>query len=337
MRIKSLFKDFYVLIAIAVSIVLCLGLIFALWQKNETTEGFSNILNSHILVFISISGALSAILLFFLVKFSLGLKTNKIKAIGQLGKLTQKMHNFRTIADLLLKSNIWLPGLKEYIEKEYANLTYFELKEFYKGKSKQAIEFLQENHHFGDTENLYLEMKSLLLASPKDKHIPENIDYPTFYNEDLIEKWAEHKCGMDLWYAFGYKYGTYKDSIKLDAVFERHQEKILALANSIDGEEFEDASFNEVFFAKLWEYMAKDVIPRLNQFQGQIVKKLPDFSQFLYLTFLLLVIFGVLLPLSHLLLGFAAFVLILGYSVVLSTVFFIAITFLIFLSGEVSQ
>ncbi len=337
MRNKSSKKDFYCTIALVISVVLCAGLIFLVYKKSETTVGFDSILKSLTTIFIAVSGLLSAILMIFLATSAMALKSSKAKIISKISKTTQKMHNFRSIAEIMFNSNIWLPGLKDYIEKEFAELSYFEVKEFYKGKSRLAIEFLQQTHHYGETENIYLELKSLLMTDPKEKLIPEIINYPISYSSSIIQKWTEHKCGSGLWYVFGYKYGNYKQSLNLEAVFDRHQEKILTLANTIDNDVFEDSSFNEVFFSKLWEYMTKEVIPKLNQFQSQIDRKAPRLLRYLYIIFLLLMVFGVLLPLIYLMLGFSSWAIIVGYSIVISTIFYISITFHVFLSNEVNQ
>ena len=239
---KLSFKDWYSIIAFAISGAICAGLIFLLYDKYLNSLGFEDNLKKLTSIYIGISGFLSAILMVFLAASAMRQKLFKAKIIHKISKTTQKMHNFRTIAEILFNSNIWLPGLKDYMEKDYADLTYFDVKEFYKGKSKLAIEFLQETHHFGETENLYLELKSLLMTDPKDKHIPETINYPIFYDNDIIEKWVEHKSGSGLWYVFGYKFGNYKESLNFEAVFERHREKILTLANTIDNDIFEKSS-----------------------------------------------------------------------------------------------
>ncbi|HBL79355.1 MAG TPA: hypothetical protein DDZ79_05175 [Aequorivita sp.] len=334
---KLSFKDWYSIIAFAISGAICAGLIFLLYDKYLNSLGFEDNLKKLTSIYIGISGFLSAILMVFLAASAMRQKLFKAKIIHKISKTTQKMHNFRTIAENLFNSNIWLPGLKDYMEKDYADLTYFDFKEFYKGKSKLAIEFLQETHHFGETENLYLELKSLLMTNPKDKHIPETINYPIFYDNDIIEKWVEHKCGSGLWYVFGYKFGNYKESLNLEAVFERHREKILTLANTIDQDKFENSSFNEIFFSKLWEHLTKDVIPKLSQFQSHINRKTPRLIYYLYIVFFLLMVFGVLLPLTYLMLGFSVLAIIVGYSIVISTIFYVAVTFHIFLSKEVNR
>jgi hypothetical protein len=267
----------------------------------------------------------------------MALKKNRTSAVGSLSTITKKMHDFRSIVELLMRSKMWLPGLKENVDEEYDGLTFFEVKEFYKGKSKLAIEFLQENHNFSETENLYLELKSLLMTSTKDKKVIEEVYYPQIYNKDILEKWLEHKCGSGLWYYFGYKFGSFKEALNLDAVFERHQDKIMVLANTIDSTAFEDSSFNEVFLSKLGEYMSKEVMPKLYQFQAATNNKLPKILRYLYVIFLIISIFGILLPLSYLLFNLPAIVLIISYSIVVSVVFYITTTVYQFLNIEMQN
>lgn len=334
---KSFFKDLYSLIPLVFSGILCIALIFILWQKGNSNPEFSSTLTSISTIFISISGFLAAIIMVYLASSALGLKNNRVLAMDGLSKITQKMHHFREIVSILLQSKMWLPGLKEYIDDEYEGLTFFEVKEFYKGKSKLAIEFLQENHHYGDTENLYLELKSLLMNKAKDHKVPKNIQYPKIYDKGILEKWLEHKCGSGLLYYFGYKFGIYKETLDIEAVYERHQDKIMALANSIDPETFEDSSFNEVFLSKLGDYMANDVMPKLYQFQDSVNTNLPSLLNYLYFIFLFLVVFGVMLPLGFLLFNLPLLLLIISYASVVSIIFFLATSFYPFLTKEINS
>ncbi|WP_432411042.1 hypothetical protein [Rasiella sp. SM2506] len=337
MKKKSLVQDVYAVIPLVFSGVLCIALIFLLKQKETAAPGFAAQLSDLATLFIGISGFTAALIMVYLANATMRLKSVKDAAIDNLTGITQKMHHFRNIIDILYRSKMWLPELKDYIDEEFEGLTFFEVKEFYKGKSKLAIEFLQESNSFEDTENLYLEMKSLLMTSPRDKRIPESITYPTSYSKDIVSKWLEHKCGSGLWYYFGYKFGIFKEALDLEAVFERHQEKIMLLANSIDSEHFEDSSFNEVFLSRLGEYMNKEVVPKLFQFQDNVGKGLPPMMRYLYAIFVSMAFFGVLLPLFFLLFSLPAIILIISFSFVVSTIFFISTTFYQFLHREVSS
>jgi len=270
----------------------------------------------------------------YLAFLAMNLKSTRSTAIEALSKITEKMNLFREIVEILLRSKIWLPGLREYIDEEFEGLTFFDVKEFYKGKSKLAIEFLQENSQFEETENLYLELKALLMTDAKQKKLSETIRYPNVYDQEIVAKWIEHKCGSGLWYYFGYKYGDYKDALDFNKVYERHQDKIMTLANTMDQEAFQDSSFNEVFLAKLGEYMTKEVIPKLFQIQHKTGKRLPEMVTYLYGIFLSLVIFGVLLPIAHLLFALPPISLIFSIAIVCSVIFFIAISFYPFILRE---
>ena len=337
MRNRPIYKDLFTIIPLVFSGILCIGLIFLLLQKTSNSPDFTQQLSELSIVFISISGFLSAIIMVYLASSVIGLKAKGGSAMDDLSKITQKMHNFRTIVELLMNSKMWLPGLKEYIDDEFTGLTFFDVKEFYKGKSKLAIEFLQENQNYADTETLYLELKSLLLTNLKDKKIIGDISYPATYSKEMVGKWLEHKCGSGLWYYFGYKFGTYKEALDIEAVFERHQDKIMMLANTIDSEEFEDSSFNEVFLSKLGEYMSKEVMPKLYQFQKNVGSRIPKIIHYLYIIFLFLVLFGVLLPLLFLLFNLPIFTLVLSFAFVVSVIFYIATTFYQFLNDEINK
>jgi len=334
MKKKSLIKEILAVIPLVFSGLMCIAIVFVLRQKLSEDISFMETLSNISTTIISISGFLAAIIMVYLASTVMSLKTARNSVVNELSTAVKKMNDFRSIIELLLRSKLWLPRLKEYIDEEYSGLTFFEVKEFYKGNSKLAIEFLQEKHDFAETENLYLELKSLLYTSHRDKKVSETISQPKVYDQKLIEKWLEHKCGSGLWYFFGYKYSVFKDALDLDKVYERHQDKIMTLALSIDNEAFEDSSFNEVFISKLGEYMTKEILPKLFQYQERIGQKVPKIMQYLYSIFMVLIIFGVLLPIITTLLGLSSIFLIVSVAVVISIIFFIATSFYQFLSSE---
>ncbi len=337
MKNKSLLKDLYTLIPFVLSGLLCIGLVFLLLDKVYENPDFVAKLEDISTVFITLSGFIAALLMMYLAFSTLTIKSRKSSVINNLESVTQQMHNVRRIIELLLRSNIWLQGLKEYIDYEFSGLTYFDVKEFYKGRSKQAIDFLQENNHFGDTETLYLELKSLLMTRAKEKRLPRSLVFPTVYGRDVVLKWIEHKCGSGLLYYFGYKYGVFKEMLDLNEVSEISQEKIMKLALEIDKEHFEDSSFNEVFLSKLGDYLTKDIVPQLFQLHHKASTGFTGVMKYVYALFTLLIIFGVLTPLIYLLFTIPVLFLIISYAFVISIIFFITTTFYGFLTNEINS
>lgn len=337
MKNQSLLKNIYTFIPLLISGLLFIFLVFYLQQKVEINPSFIKKIEEKTTFFIGISGFLSLFIIIYLISASILLKNYRTKIIISLREVTEKMHNFRRIVQLLLQSKMWLPGLKEYLDGEYSGLTYFDVKEFYKGKSKLAIEFLQENHHYGDTENLYLELKSLLITKPKEKKVPKVLQFPKIYSNEIVEKWMEHNCSSGLLYYFGYKYGIYKDTLDYNTVYERNQEKIIMLANTIDSEVFEDSTFNEVFLSKLGDYMSSQVLQELYQIKDNGGSKLPQNIQSIYLLFLALTTLGVLLPLSYLVFSLPILALVISFAFVISSIFFITIAVYPFLNREINS
>jgi hypothetical protein len=337
MKKDSFFRDFYAVLPLVLSGLLFIALFLLLNSRFKADANFATLLKDLNGLFIALAGLTALFLLFFIVLTVLQLKNRKGSSQNRLEVFTQKMHNIRSIVDILYRSKMWKPGLKEYIDDEFEGLTFFEVKEFYKGKSKLAIEFLQEKNQFEDTENLYLELKSLLMTSPRQKEIPENISYPQVYDPAIVEKWMEHKVGSGLWYYFGYKYAVYKEALDFEAVFERHQDKVMKLANEIDREAFEDSSFNEVFLSKLGEYLTKQIVPQLLQYNLRATGSLPKAVRSWFILILLLVLAGIFPILAFLLFGLAFIFLIGSYSLILAVLFYLTTSLYGYLRGELSD
>jgi hypothetical protein len=337
MKNKSLLKDFYTLMPFVLGGLVCIGLVVILYDKVVKNPNFITTLESISFVFMAISGFLAIFLMAYLVFSSLTIKNRKSAVINNLEVVTQQMHTARRIIEILLKSNLWLPGLKEYVDHEFSGLTYFDVKEFYKGKSKLAIEFLQDNNHFGDTETLYLELKSLLMTRAKEKRLSRKLVFPNVYGKDIVLKWIEHKCGSGLLYYFGYKFGAFKDMLRLNEVSEVQQEQVMKLALEIDKEHFEDSSFNENFLAKFGDYITKNIIPQLFQLYNKASTGFTPVMKYVYTLFVLLVIFGLVVPILYLLFSLSVLFLIISYGMVISIIFFITTTFYAFLTKEINS
>jgi hypothetical protein len=334
---KSFSANYFTLIPLVFSGILCIFLVYLLDQKTTNTPAFFETLQDQISTFIGISGFTAIVLIGYIVFSIFG--SNRLLTSGdnKLNVLINKMNAARKIIEIIYKSKLWLPEVKTFIDDEFEGLSFFDVKEFYKGKSKLAIDYLEEKKGQDDTDTLYLELKSLLYTEPKQKSLPNTIIYPLQYNPAILEKWLEHKIGSGLWYHFGYRFGDFKNALNLDALHERHQDKIIALANTIDPISFEDSSFNDVFLSKFGEYLNKDLIPKLFEAQSDKKNGLSTSLQNLYVLFAAMVFIGMLLPLLSTLLELPTILLVCSFSFVISALVFMVISGLSFLSKTVNS
>lgn len=335
MRKKLFSINYFILIPLVFSSILCILLIFFLDQKITNAPAFIELLEQQISLFIAISGVASILLVGYIVFSIFGANRLLGSSNNNLNVLVNKMNAARKIIEIIYKSKLWLPEVKTFIDVEFEGLSFFDVKEFYKGKSKLAIDYLEEKKGQDDTDTLYLELKSLLYTEPKQKQLPNTILYPLQYNTAILKKWLEHKVGSGLWYHFGYRFGDFKNTLKLDALHERHQDKIISIANTIDPIYFEDSSFNDVFLSKFGEYLNKDLIPKLFKTQRDKKNSLSSSLKNLYLLFSAIVCFGILLPLISTLFGLPAIVLAVSFSFVISALVFMVFSGLSFLSSTI--
>ena len=331
MRKKLFSINYFILTTLVLSGILCIFLIFFLNQKITQTPSFIEILQDQVSLFIAISGFTSIVLLGYIV-FSI-FSVNQMLSPGNtnLNMLIERMNAARKIIEIILKSKLWLPEVKTFIDDEFEGLSFFDVKEYYKGKSKLAIDYLEEKKGQDDTDTLYLELKSLLYTEPKQKHLPNSIIYPQQYNPAILEKWLEHKVGSGLWYHFGYRFGDFKNALNLDALHERHQDKIMSLAHTVNPSGFEDSSFNDVFLSKFGEYLNKDLIPKLFEAQSDKKNGLSASLKNLYLLFSGMLAVGVLLPLLITLFSLPNILLVVSFSFVISSLVFMVVSGLSFL------
>ncbi len=283
-----------------------------------------------------LSALLVVIILFFILN-----QTNQLRYRGdhlnkEISSLTQKLHYFRDIADLLVRSKVWAPGLKEYIDDEFAGLNYFNVKEFYKGRSKLAVEYMEEKDRYGDTESLYLETKAILLNNPKQSKT-EHYMNPKTYDQAILEKWVEHSVGSGLNHFFGYKYNNLKEELDVQRVFERHQEKIVSYAVQIDTVRYQDFGFSEDLLSKLGAHLSEELLPRLLELTVQSHRKVPSIVIFAFLMLVALVVFGVFQPIVTILFGLPVIFNFISIATVLGMLLFMMLSIYPFVSKQINK
>ncbi len=319
-----------------VSGLFCLCILYGLEIYLPPNYIDPTLLNRILLIVITIS----VILVFILIAFIFS-KANSIRFQGsnlnsEISGLTQKLHHFRDLIDTLVRSKVWNPGLKEYIDEEFGDLNFFKMKEFYKGRSKIALEFIEENNRYGETENLYLEAKSLLLNTPSSTRT-EDYSNPRTYDKKILSKWVEHKCGSGLWYYFGYKYTNFKDELNVQRVYERHQDKMVNLAIQIDAQKYQDMGFSEELLSKVGEQMSEEIIPRLHSLTIQAHQRLPKIVNGAYILVLTTTLLGVFLPITSMVLKLDELYAFISISTVMSILLFIVLGIYPYVMNEVNR
>lgn len=251
-----------------------------------------------------LSALLSIVILGFIINKAASLETKGNALREEIKHYTQQVHYFRDIADLLLQSQLWAPGLKEYLDKEFAGLNYFDIKEFYKGRNKLALEYIEQNNRFGQTESLYLEIKSLLLNHPAQSVVDDYAN-PKEYDLKILEKWDEHHVGNGIYHYFGFKYVNFKDELDVNRITETHQDRILEYAIQIDTLRYQEMGFSEELLSKLGLHLSEEIIPYLRLATQRSVKRLPLIINVSFVLLTALVIFGIFQPITILLFGLA--------------------------------
>lgn len=278
---------------------------------------------------------LIVVVLGFILSKTAQLKFSGSSLTQEIQKLTQQVHYFRDIADILVRSKVWAPGLKEYIDEEFSNLNYFLVKEFYKGRSKLALEYIEEKDRYGETEVLYLETKSLLLNDPSRSKV-DNYMNPKEYDVRMLKKWSDHKVGMGWNHYFGFKYNQFKDELDVQRIYERHQDKIVKYAVELDTIRYQDIGFSEELLSKLGMHLSEEVIPQLLTLTLQSVRKVPKIINIAFIILVLLTIFGVFQPIVILLFKLDVQFSFLSIGVVLSIFIFLMLSIYPYVTKEIN-
>lgn len=318
------------LISVCGGIAIIFGLLIFFPQENLSQ------LKNILLIITLISTLLIIVILGFILSKTAQLRFSGNSLTQEIQKLTQQVHYFRDIADILVRSKVWAPGLKEYIDEEFANLNYFLVKEFYKGRSKLALEYIEEKDRYGETEVLYLETKSLLLNDPSKSRVEDYMN-PKEYDVRMLKKWSEHKVGMGWNHYFGFKYNQFKDELEVQRIYERHQDKILKYAVELDTIRYQDMGFSEELLSKLGMHLSEEVIPQLLTLTLQSVRRVPKIINIAFILLVLLTIFGVLQPIIVLLFSLEPLFSYISISVVLSILIFVVLSIYPFVTKEINR
>lgn len=285
---------------------------------------------------ITISGILSAILITYLVSKVLQIRSEKISKQTELFELTQKVHKFRTIISIILNSNLWANGIRNFVEVTFKGLTYYDIRQVSivrSQSSNQAQNFIKQKK--SDTASLFLELKSFNSNSIFDRKLHSEFDVNEYYETEMLKNWVEYGCGTGLWRFFTDQWSVYSSDFHFDNVYIGDKEKIEKFSSLIDKERYLNHAFGPDLLSQLGVQFTEDILPRLARLQHFIEKGLPLIVKYLFSILILLVIFGVTLPFIVKVYGLPPIFDIISASFLLTVCFYFIISFYDFLCEEI--
>lgn len=288
---------------------------------------------------VNASSILAAILITFLVGKVIQLRQEKLAHFPEYFELTQKIHFFRNALYILFKSNsFWVNNLKQYMDKVYEDLEYYDVRKVVFVNSTKTSELAHAFHDdetYGDTIRLYLALKAFFpekgLFDPT-LYIEFNVE--KFYNPQLIELWGTFEPSAELHYFFNYKYGFFEEDFNFQNVSARDQRRAVEYAHKVDNERYKEIEFGNTLYDMLGQQFTEDILPRLSKKSQHIHEQLPLSIQYLIPILSLILAFGVVVPIFNSLYNFNMSYAIVSISIVLSVVFYFIIALRRVLQGE---
>ena len=125
---KSFSVNYFALIPLVISSIICILLVYFLDQKTTNTATFFETLQNQISTFIGISGFTAIFLLGYIVFSISSIKRVQVSGDNQLNALIEKMNAARKIIEIIFKSKLWATEVKTFVDEEFAGLSFFEVK-----------------------------------------------------------------------------------------------------------------------------------------------------------------------------------------------------------------
>ncbi|HBO30051.1 MAG TPA: hypothetical protein DIV44_00760 [Leeuwenhoekiella sp.] len=337
-KLKKIWKLFIRAIPLILTIIVFVVLFWTLTCNLGHTENFSELLAENRTDILTISGLISGLIIAYLTAKVLQIRQEKIARFPELSDYTQKLHKCRSVIDKLIHSRLWPDGVRYLVDTKYKGLTHFEYREieFVDSKpTKRATEFVNDEN-FSSLACLYLELKSFKFDQyPFDQTLYTEFDVPLYYNSSIVQKWIDYDCGNGLWYYFDHKYAVYKDSLNLKDIYVGYKEEMKDNCLRIDQARYKDLEFGPELLSKLGTHIHADILPKLIRIQRYMDSDLPKIIKYLFAIAGLLIVFGISLPLLNNIYTLSPFLDLVSISVVISTSFYLIISFYGFMKREI--
>lgn len=278
-----------------------LMLLTVLLLQNEGSKNYYSQLSKSIDYLVDITSILSGIIIAFLAAKVIQIRQEKLSLLPNLLETTKKLHYFRRVVQILHRQwDFWPDGLRNHIDRGYAGLTYFDVRDIVfvdREVTTQANAFITDTTFGEIVKQTYLEVKSFLPENHFDRTLYTEFEVnDILYTTDALDKWQEYSCGNMMWYCFINQYSNYRGLFNFESFSRANIDEIKNLSNKIDKERYEYIEFGPELIGKLGNQIEQDLIPKLSNLQHQFDGSLPLVVKFMYRTILFLLIFGAVIP-----------------------------------------
>jgi hypothetical protein len=280
-------KRNYTLLIIAISLAISLGLSKLDYNSVKVISLFNSL--------ITVSGIITAIIIAYAANKIFEERSNRLKREIKIKDLFSKITSFRKIAYYISESDILWPHYDDIIKfkKEYKKMTYSNIHNQH-DKTGQSLEFWNsEMPYNSSTIDFYLALKEIVGDSAQ---VDWSFD-PIYEDEyTFIEIEKLYHPSNQLWYYLFHKH--VRDIVidkNIHPLFEEHFYKEL---KNID-EKYTTIDSIPTLCAEIGSDFESKYLPRVHTLMRKNVESLPLHFKLLIDMLLLIIIFGIVLPLLY--------------------------------------
>jgi|JI10StandDraft_1071094.scaffolds.fasta_scaffold239501_2 hypothetical protein len=272
-------------------------------------------LNSLLTNLIQFSGIFSAIIITLIISKIFQIRQEKVDLIGKVEELCNKVTDVRRIALILINTyEFWNPNMRKYMDRNFkvlnkclmneiginSNHKYFELKQnlqYELGQTGTANSDEYNSQFYGF--EFYFDMKALVVGDENNIELMYSLeDKNLIYPIEQIAEFKINHCG-DFWYFFSKnnKGGIHSSNFNLNALTTTDRNKILILAQKIDIR-FSNKQLDKELLADIGSLFTTQIVPELLRYLKIFESDIPEIIRTLIQLLFVILLAGLLLPLS---------------------------------------
>jgi len=278
--------------------ILCLGLLIMMISNLSDKESTELVIPLKLSA--TVSTIFAGILFGYVTAISIQFRREKFDRFPKIHALTQKVHNFRRILNMVLTNQeFWPDNFIDHMRSKYNDISYFELRDMTNsyGTILSSVKDFYGDSKYGEIKQFYLEIRVIVQDDYyRDGSLYSDYEEFKYFHTNLVRKWSEHDCGNGLWYFFEYSLDEFTKYFNFGAFSTHSQANANRLAKQIDSERFKDFNLSALHLSHLGSFMNDHIMNKLLMYQERQVANIPSIVHYSYCILSGLLVFGVILP-----------------------------------------